>query len=202
MFQINCFTIGMHIIAASCLSSIAEKAVKENNHLSGQLTAIPGLGLNPYHPNPKQRQFLLHNDETLRSKSELIIWHDVISNTISRHPNPRNDPRKEYPPADPKELCSILRSFKSRTRAILYCQRHTTTNIYHKLVETGIQIIDVDKKLISHRKKIDPIVRKELSKVYLNLQLERQFIATIIHNYPDLENIGKKIGNTKTPSRN
>ena len=191
----------MHIIAASCLRPIAEEAEKENNHLRGQLTAIPGLGLNPHHPNPKQRlQFLLNNDETLRGKSDLIIWHDIISNTISRHPNPRNDPSKDYPAAETEELCSILRSFEPRIRAILHCQRHRAKIIYHKLLETSIHIIDLDKKLKSHPKKTDPIVRIELGKVYLNLQLERQFISIIFKNYPDFENNGRKRGKKKTTS--
>ena len=50
-------------------------------------------------------------------------------------------------------------------------------------------------KLICHRKKTDTIVRTELGKVQLHLQLERHFISTSINNYPDLVNFGKKRGN-------
>ena len=97
----------MHINAASCLRPIAEK---ENNNLRGHSIAIPGLELNPHHPNPKQRlQFLLNNDK---------------NNTISQYTNPRNDPTEDYPAADPKQLCSVRRSFKPRIPAILHCQRH------------------------------------------------------------------------------
>ena len=101
-FRLIVSLVDMHIIAASCLRPIAEEAEKENNHLRGNLTTIPGLGLNRHHPNSKQRlQSLLNSDQPLRAKSDLIIWHDIINNTISRHLNPRNDPRKEYPAVDP-----------------------------------------------------------------------------------------------------
>ena len=136
------------MINFSCILHMRRKIIKL---LSTQEklypTAIPGLGLNPHHPNPKQRlQFQLNNDQTLRGKADLIIWHDIVSNTISRHPNPRNDPRKDYPAAHSEELCFILRSFKPRIHAILHCQRHGATSTYHKLLETGIQIIDVWQK--------------------------------------------------------
>ena len=52
----------------------------------------------------------------------------------------------------------------------------------------------------SHRKKTDRIVRIELCKVHLNLQLEPQLISSIVNNYPNLENNGKKRETKKTTS--
>ena len=73
------------ILAASSLHHALETLSPEQKEQIKEKTyTIPGLSLNPNTKNPKKVvQNLLSKD--LKDKKDIVIWHDVLNNSISKH---------------------------------------------------------------------------------------------------------------------
>ena len=73
------------ILAASSLHHAIETLTPdEKERYESKIFSIPGLSLTPLTKNPKKIvQNLLSKD--LKDKNNIVIWHDVINNSISRH---------------------------------------------------------------------------------------------------------------------
>ena len=65
---------------------------------------------------------------------EIILWHDVLNNSLSKH---RTNANTLYPLDD---LITYLQSKRHRFKAIIYCRRTRTTDIFDSLMRTGILI--------------------------------------------------------------
>ena len=65
-----------------------------------------------------------------------IIWHDVISNTISKHSSNSDIP------CEIDKLLEILTGLKTNFEAILYCRRLGSPNLFQQPKDTGILILD------------------------------------------------------------
>ena len=89
------------------------------------------------------------------SNFSLIIWDDVISNSLSEHRS-NNDK-----PFTSESLIEILQEFKNKISASIYVHRQMTPNVYGCLVETEILTIDLSKHVTSKRKAND----KELVRI-------------------------------------
>ena len=76
----------MHVIGASSLHKALESLQKdEKRKLRTHVTAIPGLSLNLRVKNPlKNLEFLLQK-ERLSQIDNLILWHDLVNSTITKH---------------------------------------------------------------------------------------------------------------------
>ena len=110
--------------------------------------SVPGLSFNDKAIN---RHKILQNLLTRGSLSKvnnIIIWHDVINNSISPHRS------NNYQPSSIDQLIENLLLFKDRIKAIVYCRRLGTGNIKRRLFSSQIIIIDAVRKLISHKKSI------------------------------------------------
>ena len=73
------------ILAASSVDHALETLPSEKrNQYEEKIFSIPGLSLNPKTKNPRKIvQNLLSKD--LKEKNDVVIWHDVLNNSISRH---------------------------------------------------------------------------------------------------------------------
>ena len=116
----------------------------------------------------------------------MVIWHDVISNSISKH---RSNPNR---PCQTKKLLDILCSFKNRIEAILYVQQANSPNILQKLKSTGVLILDVKTRLTSTRKRNDPNFIADLQKIHPNIGTGRKLLHTILKNQYNLKNLIRK----------
>ena len=172
------------LVGASCLDNAFNSLERlKQKGLMRKILAIQGLSLNPQalDPRKKLQNFLL------RSKTEkLVIWHDVISNSISKHRSNRNRP------CQTKKLLDILCSFKNRIEAILYVQRANSPNILQKLKSTGILVLDVKTRLTSIQKRNNLNFIADLQKIHANIGTGRKLLHTILKNQYNLRNLIRK----------
>lgn len=136
----------MKILAASSLfHAINTITYNSKRDILPHITAIPGLNLNPYaYDQRKNLQYLISNSKWLGRRRDLVIWHDTINNTLTKHKSNRK-------PLTPERLCSYLKGNSFRFKAIIYCQREGAPDILQDLLKTGILIIQVTKHIVSRR---------------------------------------------------
>ena len=162
----------IHIAAANVLHrTIRDSNIYIRAHDIRRITAIPGLSLNPRASN----QFtVLQNMLVGKLKNyRILIWHDVINNSLTLHNSNNNNP------CTVKELVVILKGIKKRVTAIVYCRRKfkgkLLPDISERLAETGIRIIEVKRNLKSRRKNSDPVYLDELAELHPRQRLKAFF---------------------------
>ena len=109
----------------------------------------------------------------LRGRRDIVIWHGVISNTVSA-----------------EDLSLILAEFKDRIAAILYLQRTSERiNIVRKLFKSKILILDVRRHLISRLKRQNSSVQSNLGQVHPSVRCEKRLFGTILRNQNNLKSL-------------
>ena len=135
--------------------------------------SVPGLSFNDKAIN---RHKILQNLLTRGSLSKvnnIIIWHDVINNSISPHRS------NNYQPSSIDQLIENLLLFKDRFKAIVYCRRLGTGNIKRRLFSSQIIIIDAVRKLISHKKSKDSTILSDLRQEHPSAALEFKLLSVV-----------------------
>ena len=88
-----------------------------------KIYSVPGLSPKPNTKNPRKIvQNLLSKD--LSEKTDIVIWHNVLNNSISKHES------NNFRPLTVSQLLDILKTFENKLKALVYCHRFRTTNIY------------------------------------------------------------------------
>ena len=103
--------------------------------ISVRTFTCPGLSLNE---RAKNRHKILQNllgCGSLRHTKNLIIWHDIINNTLISHDISKHS-SNDYRPCPIPKLIEILKLLKPRIAAVFYCQRLGTDNILKNLQKT------------------------------------------------------------------
>ena len=137
----------VHILAASSLH-LAVKSVQysEKKELQTKITTVPGLS---FYSNTKNRlknaQNLLVKGR-LSTRTDIVLWHDLINNSIS---NPKS---KNYRPSSAQELTNNLTMNNNKFKAQVYCQQTGTHDFLKELLSTRILVLRVTKHLISKLK--------------------------------------------------
>ena len=161
------------------------------------VTAIPGLSLNLLTKNPLTNLGNLFKDGNLARKRVLVFLHDLINNTLSTHW------KNNTPASSPETLVKLLKEYKERTQAIVYCRRFGTQDVYKKLKKTGIPIISVIKNLISKRKQHDSFLDFKHSAIHQEHRLELKSLNIVLNHAENLESLSKKTrSKTTRPSHN
>ena len=114
------------IIAASSLyPSVNTLPLTLQKRLDDTFKAVPGLSFN-LNANNRQKtvQYLLSNSPKCMIEKKFIIWHDVKSNSLSKHRSNNDNP------LTPESLIKILEEYKNKISAIIYVHRQNTPNIY------------------------------------------------------------------------
>ena len=108
----------VYIIGASSLKASTEVAPNKLKRVLSRISfGTKGLSLNPKSiHNVLNLDFLLEKG-SLRNKKEIMLWHDVLNNTITKHR--LNNKKAETVP----NLIKTLRKHSWRIKAIIYCQR-------------------------------------------------------------------------------
>ena len=111
--------------------------------LDDTFEAVSGLSFS-LNANNRQKtvRFLLTNYSTGVIEKNIVIWHDVISNSSSKHRSNNDNP------LTPESLIDVLKSNKNKISA----HRQKIPNNYGRFVETRFLTIDVTKHLISKEK--------------------------------------------------
>ena len=109
----------------------------------------------------------------LRGRRDIVIWHGVISNTVSA-----------------EDVLPILAEFKDRIAAILYLQRTSERiNIVRKLFKSKILILDVRRHLISRLKRQNSSVQSNLGQVHPSVRCKKHLFGTILRHQNNLKSL-------------
>ena len=110
------------------------------------------MGLNPNAKVRESAQFQLSH--FFRDKKRLVILHDVVNNSLSRHRS-NNDK-----PLTPSQLIAVLENYQKRIEAIVYCSRDGTSDIYNQHKRSTLFTIHMIKNNKSKRKHKTPVYLK------------------------------------------
>ena len=186
------------IVAASSVDHALDTLNPENRKLYNEkIFSIPGLSLNPNTKNPRKIvQNLLSKD--FSEKTDIVIWHDVLNDSISKHES------NNFRPLTVSQLVDILKPFENKLRALVYCHRFRTPNILLNLKEiektTNIKVFSIVDDFISTRKQKDPDFLKKLEALHQSPEIELKHIDFLLRKESELNNITDK-SRPKRPSK-
>ena len=117
------------IIGASSLKAgIESTSGNQRKELSRISFFVKGLSLHRNSISPILNLGFLLRRGTLKFKTNIVLWHDVISHTITKHR--LNNNRAETVDS----LIATLQNFSHRISAIIYCQREGSSFILEELL--------------------------------------------------------------------
>ena len=178
----------------SCPRNPKPRKPKKNNE---KVYSLPGLSLNVNTKNPKKIVQNLLSKE-LSDKTDIVIWHDVLNNSISKHES------NNFRPLTVPQLLEILKFFENKLRALVYCQRFRTPNILPNLKEiektTNIKVFSIVDDFISTRKQKDPDFLKNLKALHQIPEIELKHIDFLLRKESELNSITDK-SRPKRPSK-
>ena len=185
----------VYVVGASSLRNALHAApYRLQKQLRSKTFAASGLSLNPLATPAKKLQNLLKGG-SLSTKGDLVLWHDLINNTLSPH---RSNGNKACPIED---LLHILARYKNKISAIVYTRRGGLPNVLKTLFRSKILVIDVEKYLLSPRKRKNPLFRKQLTRLHPSHQLELKLLLTVLRHQDNLKGLLKNRSNTRRPSQ-
>ena len=114
-------------LAASSLHHVIKTLPKALQvHYKKGVYALLGMSFNPNAVKVRKiAQFQLSH--FFRDKKRLVIWHDVVNNSLSCHCSNNNKPLTS------SQLIAVLEKYQERIEAIVYCPRKGTPDIYNQL---------------------------------------------------------------------
>ncbi len=164
------------IIGASSLHATINKMkyhVKRRLFFDKKIQHFSCPGLNENSVNELKYLDNLFQCGSLKKENGVVLWHDVINNSINKHRS------NNYRPLGVTELVGVLMRNKQKLSCIIHSQRDGTPNIFEDLKSTGILVLDT-KKFLSTRKRKDEWYKTEVAKVHPSLKLELKFLETIV----------------------
>ena len=186
------------IIAASSLDHALETLTPEKREqYKEKIFSIRGLSLNPHTKNPKKIvQNLFSKD--LKDKNNVVIWHDVINNSISRHDS------NNFNALSVPDLIDVLISLQDKLSSLVYCHRFRTPYIFDALnvLETdyNIKVFNVGKDFISSKKQKNPELLKKFRALHQSPELELKNLDLLLRKENELSSIKDK-SRPKRPSK-
>ena len=184
------------IIGASSLHLALEDWTSKGGNEELQEDVINYKGVT-FHPNSKANKIVRNilRDEINRYES-VIIWHDVINNSISEHPiNPRTLLTANQLVSEIKPLINS----HPRIEGIVYCQIDGAPYILEDLKKLPIPVVQVTTDITSNSKQQDKDLLEGYRELHQETALEIKFLAILQNNNSNLSDILKK---KKKPSKN
>ena len=170
------------ILAASSLHHAIKTLPQAlQDHYKKGICALPGLSFNPNALKvQKTAQFQL--SLFFRDKKRLVIWHDVVNNSLSRH-------RSNNKPLTPSQLIEVLEKYQERIEAIVYCPREGTPDIYNQLKRSALVTIHLVKDIVSKRKQKDLSLLKEYRALHQRPALELKTLTIVLAHKNNLRSL-------------
>ena len=140
-----------------------------------------GLSFKPEDPVNAEHYL---NDQ-LKNFTRIIIWHDLINNSITNHPNPQ----KNNPPVYATTLVATLNNYKDRIAAIVYCNRERSENIYNWLKDSDILILNATTHLCSNGAHHEPGYVQSTERIHPEHTLELLKIQLLLKHGSDLKRL-------------
>ena len=160
------FKYTVFILGASSLDHALPKLpASSQKRVKDTCFTEPGLSLNfNARDSQKTKQFYLYH--YLSHRNDLVVCHDAINNSISRHCS--NNNRK----LSSEQLVNLKLRYRTNIYAIVYCRRNGTEDIEESLASTGILLLNVVKYLISKRTATDQVLNEKYKVLHQSPSLE------------------------------
>ena len=180
--------------ASSLLHAINSLPKNSQNRYTSTVFSLPGLSLNPFAVNyRKSVQYQL--DNVFRHKSDIIIWHDAINNSLTSHRT------NNYRKLALLELATVIEHYQDSLKAIVYCPRNGAPNIFGFLKQTSIVTLHVITDLVSKRKQRDQNLIKEYYQLHQKNHLELKSLTLVLKHQNSLPCLLKKTRRRKLNKR-
>ena len=186
------------ILAASSLHHAIETLTPdEKERYKGKIHSVTGLSLNPNTKNPRKIvQNLLAKD--LKGKKDIVIWHDVLNNSISRHDS------NNFQALTVPQLIDVIKGLQDKLSALVYCQRFRTPYIFDALyvlkTDRNIEVFSIVKDFISSKKQKDPQLLLQYKALHQSTELELKSLDFLLRKKSQLSAITDK-SRPKRPSK-
>ena len=181
----------MHIFGASSFAAAIQSLPGGVFRRRQHLTALPGLHLNHLSAKfaHKTLQFRLHQlirlrhtNKSLPSRLQIIIWHDVINNSLTPHSS------NYHKPLSPQALVHALSALPCDIVAIVYCQRNGSPDVFN-LLQQSFLVLHPVKHLLSHRKQHNHSLVEQYRLLHLDIRIELHIFFLLsrhLHNLTSL----------------
>ena len=170
--------------ASSLYDSINKLEQSEQDKLADPVHSFPGLNLDASTSNYR----LDYLTSTPLRNCKIVLWHDLINNTITSHPKKGNIPQII------EELIATLKNIRNLF-CVVTCQRIGAPYIFDDLLNSlDCYVIDVTKHIISASERIDESLIAEYRKLHQAADIESRTLATLLHYFPDFNRIFKTRG--------
>ena len=144
--------------ALRILSTPSQKRVKETCFTK------PGLSFN-FNARDSQKTIQYYLHQFLSNRKDLVIWHDAINSSISKHRTNNNRSLST------DQLKSLLLRYKENITAIKYYRRNGRANIEKESKKTGFLVLNILEDFISKRKAKDQILIEKYYELHQPLPL-------------------------------
>ena len=168
----------MYIIGASSL----KRAINSQPHsLKKSITAISSLSLNPYVNRLSINLPFLLERGSLKNRSKLVLWHDLLNNSVTSHKS------NNFIPLTIEQLIKQLLCYKERISAIVYCYRFGAPNYFEPFKQAGFLVIRVTRNSISPRKQQSQKLISQYSEIHPPTVLELKSLNIILQQSSKLK---------------
>ena len=165
--------------ALRILSAPSQKRVKETCFTK------PCLSFN-FNARDSQKTIQYYPHHFLSNRKDLVIWHDAINNSISKHGSNNNRSLST------DQLKSLLLTYKENITAIVYCRRNGTDNVEKELKKRGILVLNIVEDFISKRKAKDQVLIEKYKKLHQPPSLELKTLLLLRRYSADLSTLKPK----------
>ena len=185
----------VYVIGASSLRyAVDDSPFRLRWSLLARTFATPGLSFNPNARNYLKNLDNLLSTGCLRHRADIVIWHDLINNTLSSHRS------NNYNACSVQQFLHILVRHRYQIAAIVYIQREKTPYVFQQLCSSGSLILPVE-KLLSPEKRRNFAIRSDLTTVHPRTDTERSLLRTVLRNETDLRKLLNRRSQTKRSSQ-
>lgn len=180
----------IHIFGASSLFYTIENLNGGLLKRREYLTASKGLSIIAHSKNNIQKQLKLKKFEGVRNL-RILIWHDVINNSLSRHPSNHNRP------LSPEQLITAIRNLPCQIQGVIYCEREGCPEVF-EILQANFTTVHAVRHTFSRRKLTATLIQ-EYRQLHPPIPLEEKnylLITRYINNLQRFQ-IKKKRKNNK-----
>ena len=112
----------------------------------------------------KRLQNLLESGGSLKDKTDIVLLHDIVSNSINGHVS------NNFRPCSTRKLVDLAyvqtsNSFKHQIHATVYTRRSQAPSVLTAIQKAGIMVVQAQ-NLISKQKRKQPQISEELKQVH------------------------------------
>ena len=132
----------INVIGGSSMKRVLQNMdFDDRNTLQIYITTIPSLKLNPYSQSDTLKLSILLHRGLLKNTNQLVIWHDVMNNSMAPHKSNNNTA------ITAKEFAPELQKYRARITASVYCERIGAPHAFDDLRDQNFTI-----RYSSHKK--------------------------------------------------